>query len=87
MKKGFLHYATNDVYSVKSTVVEIPHFLPDFVSQAGVRKDKWSQEVGMWNKGGCAALVPHPSFLPMPVIPIGASRNEESLKLKTNTKK
>lgn len=78
MKKGFLHYATNDVYSVKSTVIEIPHY---------VRKDKWSQEAGMWNKGGTAALVPHPSFLPMPVIPIGASRNEESLKLKKNTKK
>jgi hypothetical protein len=56
--------------------LEIPHFLPDYVVQAGVQNDRWSQEAGMGNKGGCAALVPHPTFLPMSVIPIGASRKE-----------
>jgi hypothetical protein len=51
---------TNDIFSVKSSFVEIPcptssfrraHFMPDFVIQAGVRKDKWSYEVRIGEQG------------------------------------
>lgn len=37
------------------------------------------REQGMGNKGGTAALVPHPSLLKIAVIPNVAPRNEESL--------
>ena len=48
-------------------------FLASFGMTRGCR------EQGMGNKGGTAALVPHPSLLRIAVIPNVAPRNEESL--------
>ena len=48
-------------------------FLTSFGMTRGCR------EQGMGNKGGGAALIPHPSLLKIAVIPNVALRNEESL--------
>jgi hypothetical protein len=57
-------------------------FPPEPICRAGRRAfgmTRGFREQGMGNKGGTAALVPHPSLLKIAVIPNVAPRNEESL--------